>query len=157
MIYRLDLNSSVYFSSTTKPRTASRITYAVDWSFLPENQPFKMTFSLVSKKRYSTSSFSGVITNFVEANFGSPFTQNVSGGNLIRRNNNYVLGFWHIKKPTTAATDNYINISPEDNPPVYLPSRPSSNFITITQLTNTKALSGFTNTDYLMTLFFEEC
>lgn len=155
MIYTLNLNSTQYFSSTTKPTTSSRITYAVDWSFLPENQPFIMTFSIISKNR-STSYFAGNILNSVEANLGSPFIQNVTGGNLIRRNNNFVLGFWKIKQPTTTASDNYIEILPQDNPPIYLPCRPSSNFITISQVTNAKGLSGFTNTDYLMTLFFEE-
>lgn len=154
MIYRLDFNSLQFFN---RPTTSNNlITYAVDWSFLPENKKYKMTFSFISYKRPLTGFVGSVASNRIEVNFGTLFNQNVTGSNEITRKNNFVLGTWNIKQLTSTAHNNFLCILPHHNPPVFLHNRPSNNFITVTNLSNSNALTSFLNTDYLMSLYFEE-
>ena len=89
MIYRLDFNSKQYFSSTTiGSGSRGSMTYAVDWSFLPDNTKYKMRFSFISYRRPVTGFNGAVSSNRIEVDFGTQFNQNFTGSNAINTKNN---------------------------------------------------------------------
>lgn len=151
MIYQVNLDSSNKYAGTNN----AQLTYAVDWSFLPENKKFKVTFSFLHKKRSVSGGFSSNFTNYIECNFGSAF-ENYSGSSVVEKRQNYFLGIILPKKVfLNNATENILCALPPHNKPVYIHSRPSNNFVTITIRQNTFALSSVIS-DYSMALFFEE-
>ena len=154
MIYSLFLNSTTntpltnYYSTVDSNNRGQRV-YAVDWSFLPDDKQFKVTFKFASKK---IASLTADNTAFICANFTQ--TNNVVGGNEVRRKPFRFLG---IVKPyyVSAATDMSYSANPVENDPIYLSKRPDNNFleITVCDMTNTLATIAV---DYLMVISFEE-
>lgn len=161
MIYNLFLNSSTdvpltnYFSAETTLNRGQRI-YAVDWSFLPENKKYKVTF------RFNTlgGSFTSNNLLFITTNFG-PLSSSVSAGSITSRQNNSILGVLKVRQGTTATTDLCLVSFPKENEPVFLYNRPTNNFLEIRLISviPTVPPTPFHNlaTDYVMILSFEEC
>ena len=152
MIYKVNLDSSDFYSSLTEPNHSHRI-YAIDWSFLPEHKRFKMTFSMVSKKRTLNGFNAGANIIRVRCNLGGMFQQNKNGSN---NGNNDFIGCIVIKRASDDTNDNRIKTLPHHNPPTFLPSRPTGNFITVEIVNNNETLNLGLSGSYCMTLFFEE-
>jgi hypothetical protein len=154
MIYSLILNSTTntpltnYFSANASGNRGQRV-YAVDWTFLPENKKFKVTFKFASKK---ITALTADNIAYITANFSQP--NHIMGSNLVRRNPTPCLG---ILKPNyvSAATDMQYSSNPTENQPTFLFERPSNNFLEITVLDLANTQVNIT-VDYLMVLYFEE-
>lgn len=156
MIYNLFLNSTTntpltnYFSTIDAANRGQRI-YAVDWSFLPDNKKYKVTFRFSS----SAGTFTSNTLLFLTADLG-PTPNSVTGGSLIRRNNNNILGILKVRQGTVATNDLSITNFPTNNEPVFLDNRPNNNFLEV-KLQTTPSTQFNLAVDYLMILSFEEC
>lgn len=157
MIYKVDLDSNVFFSSLTGTGLHSHRVYAIDWSFLPENKKFKMTFKIQSRTRTSGGGYNATFNSVrVKCNFQGIFDQNINAGNLTSKQNNDFIGLIVIKRSSNTLNDNQIRTFPHHNPPVFLNVRPSGSFITIDLININGLRNTFINSSYLMTLYFEE-
>lgn len=153
MIYNLYLNSLTnnpltnYYSANSTNNRGQRI-YAVDWSFLPEDKEFQVSFKFISRGLTLTANN---IYNIV-ANFNQPNC--ISAGSDIRRNTNSILG---VIKPRqiTGDTDVQLIANPKDNEPVSLLKRPNDNFLEI-KIVDNDGVQFNLGQDYLMILSFEE-
>ena len=153
MIYNLYLNSLAnnpltnFYSANSNANRGQRI-YAVDWSFLPEDKQFEVSFKFLARGLTLTANDIYYIT----ANFNQPNC--ITAGSDIRRNTNNILG---VVKPRqiTSSTDVQLVASPKDNEPILLLERPNDNFLEIKVITNTGTQYNLAN-DYLMILSFHE-
>jgi len=153
MIYNLYLNSLAntpltnYYSANTTLNRGQRI-YAVDWSFLPEDKQFEVSFKFLARGLTLTANDIYYITG----NFNQPNC--ITAGSDIRRNTNNILG---VVKPrqVTGSTDVQLIASPKDNEPILLLRRPNDNFLEIKLITNNGTQYNLAN-DYLMILSFQE-
>lgn len=155
MIYTLNLDSTIYFSSLTGSNNYGHRVYAVDWSFLPENKKFKMTFKLQSKRRSSLGYNAGANIIRVRCNLNGLFNQNINGGYNVNKSNNDFIGLMVIKRSSEGSNDNQLRTFPHHNPPTFLSGRPTGNFITIETLNNTGIRNSGITGPYLMSLYFE--
>ena len=153
MIYNLYLNSLAntpltnYYSAVLSTNRGQRI-YAVDWSFLPDNKQFEVSFKFLSRGLTLTANDIYNLT----ANFTQPNC--ISAGSDIRRNTNSILG---VIKPrqVTSSTDVQLVANPKDNEPIFLLKRPVDNFLEIKILDNDGAQYNL-GQDYIMIISFEE-
>ena len=153
MIYNLFLNSTTdipltnYYSAVLDTNRGQRV-YAVDWSFLPEDTKFKVSFKFISKNASLTgANVYNIVTNFTQPN-------SVSGGNEMRRYTNTILG---TVKPrmVTGTTDVQLIANPLNNDPIVLNERPSNNLLEIKVLDFANAQYN-SPLDYLMIISFQE-
>lgn len=154
--YKVDLDSNVFFSSLTGPTIHSHRVYTIDWSFLPENKSFKMTFKIQSKARTLNGYNAGANVIRVRCNLEGMYNQNMDAGNLVSKKNNDFIGLMVIKRSSDTTNDNQLRTLPYHNPPVFLSSRPTGNFITIETLNPSGTRNTGITGSYLMTLYFEE-
>jgi hypothetical protein len=154
--YQINLDSNSYYSTETNTSHAHRV-YAVDLSFLPEHKAYKMSFILESKKRTSNTYSASNNTFRVKCSFDGIFHTNIIGGATMNSPATNFIGILMIKRASNTGNDVQIKTFPHHNPPTYLSSRPTGNFITI-EIVNTSGILAGTaiSGSYLMTLCFEE-
>ena len=157
MIYNLFLNSYTdapltnYYSATTANAYAQRV-FAVDWSFLPQDKKYNVSFKFASR--------SASLTNndqvYVNANF-LPNSTTLAGGSIIQQKNTSILGLLKVRAATTnVTTDLQYYANPIDNSPVYLYGRPCDNFLEITLKSYSGVNATLTNIVWYMIISFEE-
>ena len=158
--YTLSLQSANTFSVNTAGTTLNN-TYAVDWTFLPPDKSFLVSFNFITA-RYN---FSNANTNdrqfLVSANLGQ--YNNYTGNAIIdKMQNNIIGGLKMYRASTRGVSGNLTDISYKanikNNNPIYIDRRPTSNFlnIVITSIIDSEtALNTFT-LPYLMNLYFQE-
>jgi hypothetical protein len=155
MIYNLFLNSTPnnpltnYHSAITANNRGQRV-YAVDWSFLPENKKFEVSFRFASK----ASAFTANDLYYITTNFG-PTSTSLSGGSMVRRQNNNIIGTLKVRSISTTAGDLQLVSLPLENEPVLLLQRPTNNLLEVSIMSNPSTQYNLT-TDYLLTLSFTE-
>lgn len=154
MIYNLFLNSTTntpltnYVSAVSAANRGQRL-YAVDWTFLPQNKKFKVSFKFVSRQLVLTANS----IYYVSANFTQPTS--VTAGSVVTRKPNTILGTLKPRR-VSSDTDCQLTSNPDDNEPVYLLDRPANNFLEITILDTSTALQYNLAADYLMVLTFDD-
>ena len=132
----------------------NRRTYVVDWSFLPINGKFKVTFSYMSEAIDTVDGDINVMCLMVNLGQSSNFWSNNSTG---LQSTQYV-GNLKIALSSGAALFGYYFADINSNPPIYLDQRPSQNILEIqlhdglTGVNYTTPIPG----DYILTLCFEE-
>lgn len=152
VLYNLYLNSLTYHASTPTPGNRGTRIYAVDWSFLPNNKRFKVTFRFVSRKATLTCDNNYLI----QCNLGCTNTRSGGdGSNQIGAASNNILGMVYSRAGSTATTDLQLSATYLENAPIYLNARPSSNLLTV-QIVD--YINGIFNlgVEYMMILTFEE-
>lgn len=127
-IYNVQLNS---INATTTLTTNSNVVYNIDWAnLLPSGKKFKLTFGFMSSLNYANNySFPYIITNIL----GSTYKPATNGFQ-----NAYYLG--HVKPVQSIANYCYYQSQINDNPPIYLESRPFIQDLQVRVLTNTTGL-----------------
>ena len=157
MIYNLFLNSYTdapltnYYSATTASAYAQRV-FGVDWSFLPQDKKFKVSFKFSSRAASLTNSDQVYVT----ANF-LPNSTTLAGGSVIQQNNTSILGMLKVRTANTnVTTDLQYFANPNDNKPVFLYGRPANNFLEINIKTYTGLNATLTNIIWYMNISFEE-
>lgn len=154
MIYNLVLNSTTYLSAASSTDMGQRV-YGVDWSFLPENKKFKVSFAFTSKQ-YATTPYTYSNIYMLAANFG-PLALVFDGGSTIQKRSSSVLGFLRVVQGnTTTAADSILAATTLDNPPFMILSRPTNNLLEVWVWKNTTSTGSAMPTDYILTLSFEE-
>jgi len=161
MNYKLTLNSSTYFSKLNATNNLS-ITYAIDWTFLPKDKSFLVSFRFITN-RYNFGTTPANNRQFlVNANLGQ--SNNYTGDATLDKTQNNIIGGLKIYRASTrtadgASTDMAYKANINTNSPIYLNTRPTDNFLTIsitsTVENETNFLNGFIQ-GYQMDLFFQE-
>jgi hypothetical protein len=159
MNYKLTLNSSTYFSKLNATNNLN-ITYAIDWTFLPKDKSFLVSFRFITN-RYN---FGTTPTNnrqfLVNANLGQ--SNNYTGNASLDKLQNNILGGLKLYKASSRTadgnpTDTAYKANIKNNKPIYINTRPTDNFLTISI---SSIIDGDTNLSfnlpYLMDLFFQE-
>ena len=139
-----------YYSATTASEYAQRV-FAIDWSFLPQDKKFKVSFKFASRAASLTNSDQVYVT----ANF-LPNSTTLAGGSIVQQNNTSILGLLKVRTATTASTDLQYFSNPDDNLPVYLYGRPNNNFLEINLKTYAGVNATLTNLIWYMIISFEE-
>ena len=156
MIYNLFLNAYTnapltnYYSATTATEYAQRV-FAIDWSFLPQDKNFKVSFKFASRAASLTNSDQIYVT----ANF-LPNSTTLAGGSIVQQNNTSLLGLLKVRPATTGTNDLQYFANPDDNMPVYLYGRPNNNFLEIILKTYAGGNASLTNLIWYMVISFEE-
>ncbi len=152
--YNLVINSQ-QFLTRDNANTASRVTYNVDWGFLPKDKSFKCSFSFQSRDgQFDATSltqlvvdFGGYLTTYTGAS-ANGFASSNTIGTLQPRS----------VSDTAGGIDNIMQCDWLNNPPFYMSSRPATNQFTVSILNNDGTLfapaGGMPN--YIIILHFEE-
>lgn len=155
MIYNLFLNSTTdtpltnYYSAVSATNRGQRI-YAVDWSFLPENKKYEVSFRFATK----SSAFTANNLCYLTANFGLTSTSVIAGSGVNIRNSN-ILGVLKPRPASSTANDAQLSALPNDNEPVLILDRPRDNFVEIKIIDNTFSQLNL-SVDYILILSFKE-
>ena len=89
MNYKLTLNSSTYFSKLNATNNLS-ITYAIDWTFLPKDKSFLVSFRFITN-RYNFGTTPANNRQFlVNANLGQ--SNNYTGNAILYKMQNNIIG-----------------------------------------------------------------
>jgi hypothetical protein len=154
MIYNLVLNSATnQYASAILPSDMGQRVYGIDWSFLPENKNFKVTFSFLCKRHTTAYSYQDIY--MLAANFG-PMALVWEGSNKIQSKNSMILGALRTTMGNAmVATDTVLCANYSDNPPFMLLGRPTNNLLEIWVWKNTAGTGSSLPTDYILTLSFE--
>ena len=155
--YNLFLKSDNYFSTTNNANTLNR-TYAIDWTFLPKDKHYKVSFNFASNRFTSATSLNDrqylVLTNLGGYN-------SFTGDNNVDKNVNNILGGLKVKiasRRTSGGfnTDMHYRANAKSNPAIYLNDRPSSNFLTIDITSILGSTDASVSSQYYIELCFEE-
>jgi hypothetical protein len=151
MSYNLYLNSTIYHPSTISATNFAQRVYAVDWSFLPNNKKFTVTFDYASGRgQYNPDQ-----TGYIVMNLNN--SSNVTNSEIVEFQSTNIIGFF---MPVARSTRNAAGIpsdiamiaNPGDNPPFVLSSN-SLNSLLEVRLYNLDGAQF--NKTYQMTLHFE--
>ena len=148
--YTLSFDSN-YFTGGTD--NSSR-TYNVDWSFLPLNKRFKVTFAYMSCSLGTVTGSANVMALLL--NLGQSSNFYCTGTNGLQ-SSQYV-GSLRIGRASAPDNHGYYFADVDSNPPIYLEQRPAQNVLEV-QLNDGVSSIGYTTpvpTEYLLTLAFEE-
>jgi hypothetical protein len=116
--YNIIFNSQNKISSGA---SLSNCTFGMDWSVIPEDQ-YKVHFTFVTKIMNLSSTDIGCIN----INLGSSTVFQAS--NKVSA---VPINFLGISKPYLISTTSYLLSEDNTNPPIYIHSRPSENFVNI--------------------------
>jgi hypothetical protein len=129
-------------------------TYNVDWTFLPLNKRFKVTFSYMSAAAATVSGLNNVMALLLNLGQTSNFYCTGTPGLQMSQ---YV-GTLRITIGLSAAYAYYF-ADVTSNPPIYLEQRPAQNVLTVQLCDGLSLTTPFTTPvpeDYVLTLAFEE-
>ena len=156
MIYNLFLNAYTnapltnYYSAVSATDYSQRV-FAIDWSFLPQDKNYKVSFKFASRAASLTNSDQIYVT----ANF-LPNSTTLAGGSVVQQNNTSLLGLLKVRAATPSNADIQYFSNPKDNQPVYLFGRPNNNFLEINLKTYAGVNATLTNLIWYMVISFEE-
>ena len=155
--YNLFLRSNNYYSTTNTANTLNR-TYAVDWTFLPKDKHFKITFNFCSN-RFQSALNANDRQYLVLTNLGG--YNSFTGDNNVDKNVNNILGGLKLKQASKRTsgglqTDMHYRANAKSNPAIYLNDRPSSNFLTIDIISILGSTDASVSSQYYIELCFEE-
>ncbi len=156
MSYNLYINSSVYHPSTISAANVSQRVYAVDWSFLPKNKKFKVSFHYLSGRGQLNPDNTGYIV--MNLNNSSNVTSSTS---LVEYLSTNIIGFFMPVRGSPrsnlgVASDIWMSANPDDNPPFILSSNSLNSLVEVIlyNLDGTQFVMPL-NKNYQMTLNFE--
>lgn len=154
MIYNLYLNSLNYHVSTPTPGSRGTRHYSVDFSFLPDNKKFKVTFRFVTRK--SVLALTSDSNYLIQCNLGCSTTRSGGDGSTgIGSASNNIIGMIYARPvTTTTTTDVQLSATYLENPPIYLNSRPTNNLLEVKIVDFINGIYTL-GVDYMMILSFE--
>ena len=155
MSYNLYINSTVYHPSTISAANVSQRVYAVDWSFLPKNKKFKVSFHYLSGRGQLNPDNTG----YIVMNLNN--SSNVTSSSLVEYKSTNMIGFFMPVIGSTRAaagipSDISMIANPNDNPSFILSSNSLNSLVEIIlyNLDGTQFVMPI-NKNYQMTLYFE--
>ncbi len=162
MNYKLTLNSNTNYSKLNATNYLS-ITYAIDWSFLPKDKSFLVSFRFITNRyNFGTTPPANNRQFLVSANLGQ--SNNYTGNATLDKMQNNIIGGLKIYRASSrladgASTDMAYKANIRTNSPFYIDRRPTDNFLTIVITTTIDTEINFLNSfnlPYQMDLFFQE-
>lgn len=149
-VYTVSIHAPFRIAGTT----VTNANYNIDWSILPENTSFKVTFSFISDTTNITSLTSipllGVFLGGTDAYRINPSTQSTY---------TVVSNLMGILAPPVLSATTYLRAETTSNTPIYLKTRPIHNVLTVGVFTQQGAFwvdnVGATLTNYSLVLSFE--
>jgi len=128
----------------------STVSYNFNWSILPNDFPYEMTFSFASAD-------AGTLTA------GSQYEIRISGLNAVPRayapTSKAVAGSTTcvgLIRPSSVGTTYYLSSTYQDNPPVYLLERPSGNNFSVDIISIDGVTTPAYNMKWALILFFKK-
>lgn len=153
MSFSLLLNSNSYYEQAN---VNGDTTYAVNFTNYPEGK-YNLTFSYYGAQNHLDATD---LAN-VYVSFQSAPRMDVLSGVTGNQSSNYI---GTLKKELLAGgNDGYFYASPTDNPPVFFPQKPTTNFIQVQLLNRAGAVIVLHDVadpnvaGYMLTLHFEKC
>jgi len=160
MNYKLSLNSSTYFSKLNATNNVN-LTYAIDWTFLPKDKSFLVSFRFITNRKNFNSTPANNRQFLVNANLGQ--SNNYTGNATLDKTQNNIIGGLKLYRASSrgagaSPTDTSFKANIHTNSPIYLNTRPTDNFlnIVITSIIAGEAALSEIDLPYLMELFFQE-
>lgn len=148
MSFSIVLNSTNNYSNTNN----HEVIYSYDFTNMEEGK-YEVAFSYRGKQNHLDSTD----LCLVNADFGVKPTCYIAGANTTNTSSR-ILGT--LANQYNTSTDGYMYANLNDNQPVYINSKPSNSFITITLTTTTGALftthGGQNPADYVIILSFKK-
>ena len=155
MSYNLYINSTVYHPSTISATNVAQRVYGVDWSFLPNNKKFKVSFDYASGRGQLNPDQTG----YIVMNLNN--SSNVTNSKIVEFQSTNIIGLF---MPVVGSTRNSAGIpsdismiaNPKDNPPFILSSNSLNSLLEVVlyNLDGTQFVMPL-NKNYQMTLHFE--
>jgi hypothetical protein len=154
MSYNLYINSTDYHPSTISEANVSQRVYAVDWSFLPNNKKFKVSFDYASGRgQYNPDQ-----TGYIVMNLNN--SSNVTNSEIVEFQSTNIIGFF---MPVARSTRNAAGIpsdiamiaNPDDNPQFVLCSNSLNGLLEVLLYNLDGTQFTMANQKYQMTLHFE--
>ena len=140
------------FDSDNGTGPVGQSSFNVDWTFLPLNKAFKVTFSYMSQ---SDGAILGADVMTLVMNLGQSNNFNCNGS----RQSTPYLGNFKIGRSSAPDNHGYYYADVNSNPPIYLEQRPSQNAIVVQINSGLLASTPFATPaplPYVLTLAFEE-
>jgi len=156
MSFTVVLNSENAFFSTSLQNGNQ---YLINWDFFPDKK-YIMTFDFCSGISRSPNVFNTVLRSFTNISIdGLPYFNYTAGSNSDTQITQQIgVAHWELR-PFQSASGGLSGImfcSPSDNPPLYLPYKPSSNVLTVRLFrpNGTTPYDGFYTVVYVLRLHF---
>ena len=154
MSYNLYINSTDYHPSTISEANVSQRVYAVDWSFLPNNKKFKVSFDYATGRGQVNPDQTG----YIVMNLNN--SSNVTNSEIVEFKSTNIIGFF---MPVARSTRNAVGIpsdismiaNPDDNPPFILSSNSLNSLLEVLLYNLDGTQFTMANQKYQMTLHFE--
>lgn len=149
--YTLSFDSTSYYGGTNNNKRS----YAVDWTFLPDHTPFKVTFSYMSVAAATVLATTSVMSLHANLGMTNSFWANATGGIVSTQN----LGCLKVAN-SAGSTNGYYYADTHSNTPVYIKQRPAANTLEIELHSGLSITLNYNTpipTEYILTLCFEEC
>ena len=154
MSYNLYINSTDYHPSTISEANVSQRVYAVDWSFLPNNKKFKVSFDYASGRgQYNPDQ-----TGYIVMNLNN--SSNVTNSEIVEFQSTNIIGlFMPVARSTRNAagipSDIAMIANPDDNPQFVLCSNSLNGLLEVLLYNLDGTQFTMANHKYQMTLNFE--
>lgn len=155
MSFNLYINSSVYHPSTISAANVSQRVYAVDWTFLPNNKKFKVSFNYITGRGQVNPNHIG----YIVMNLNN--SSNVTSSSIVEYESTNMIGFfmpiWGSNRVSLGIpSDVWMSAKPGDNPPFILSSNSLNSLVEVIlyNLDGTQFVMPI-NKNYQMTLYFE--
>ena len=145
--YNLTFDSTDFYGGANN----NKRTYFVNWSFLPNDKSYKVTFSYMSVASTNVDGLTAVMSLLLNLGATDSFFADNTGINSTQ--------FMGNLKVASVGTNNYFFADKTTNQEIYLNSRPTQNVLEV-QLHQGLSGTNFANpvpTNYVLTLCFEEC
>ena len=131
MSYNLYINSTVYHDSTISAANVSQRVYAVDWTFLPNNTKFKVTFKFATGRGQLNPDNTGYIV--MNLNNSSNVTSSTS---LVEYQSTNMIGFFipgyaSTRSSAGVPSDVIAMAYPDENPPFVLSSNSLNSLVEV--------------------------
>ena len=154
MSYNLYISSTIYHPSTISAANVSQRVYAVDWSFLPNNKKFKVSFDYATGRGQVNPDQTG----YIVMNLNN--SSNVTNSEIVEFKSTNIIGLF---MPVTRSTRNAAGIpsdiamiaNPDDNPPFILSSNSLNSLLEVLLYNLDGTQFTMANQKYQMTLHFE--
>jgi hypothetical protein len=128
----------------------SSVSYNFNWSILPNDFPYEMTFSFVSRDAGNLNSDSQYEIRISGLNSVSrayaPTTKAVAGSTTC-------VG---LVRPSSVNNTHFLSSTYQDNPPVYLMERPSGNTFNVDIISIDGSTTPFFNMKWALILYFKK-
>jgi len=156
MSFTVVLNSENAFFSTSLQNGNQ---YLINWDFFPDKK-YIMTFDFCSGITRASGAFSTFARSFTNISIdGLPYFNYTAGSKSETQITRHIgVAHWELRpfQSASAGGSGIMFCSPSDNPPLYLPYKPSSNVLTVLLLrpNGTTLYDGFNTVAYVLRLHF---